>query len=370
VSRRLTRPLAALLALGACTFFDPLDQAGLGIILSPADTAVLVGGRFSEHGMMVNSYGDVYPSDHLHYIGLDPDIAVTGGGTVTGVAYGRATVVVTRGGLADTGRVSVVPAGTLALSKSSDTASVDVVNADGSGFTSVVSAGQFGGGAPAWLPGNAGLVYQYAILGGGGDTQLFVTDFAGHTTMLEPFGRNPRVARDGGWVYFQIAANEGEIWRVHVDGSGLEAVATDTLSGGDAQPDPSPDGTQLAFMSTRFPGGGFQLAVRDLATGAERLLGTEGQLPRWAPSGDSLAYWHGDVSSGMGAIFVIGANGGGARQVSPTGRIYRPLGLDWSPDGQWLLARSDSSLDLIRVNDGLVLPLGYAARYFLASWRW
>jgi len=274
--------------------------------------------------------------------------------------------------MADTGWVSVVPTGTLALSLISDHSTVDIVDADGSGFVSIVSAGQFGGGAPAWLPGNAGLVYQFATPGGAGGMQLFVTDFAGHHTLLAPSGRDPRVARDGSWVYFRYPANGGgEIWRVHVDGSGLERVTVSlSLYVGDGYPDPSPDGTQLAFMSTRFPGGGFQLAVRDLASGVERLLGSEGVLPRWAPSGDSIAYWSGDLVLDKGAIFVMSADGTGAHQVSAAGRVYLRQGLDWSPDGQWLLARSDSTLDLIQVATGLTLPLGYGASYFLASWRW
>lgn len=327
---------AMFVLAGACGFFDPLDQAGLGVILLPPDTALYVGSSFKARGLMVNSYGDQYPSEHLTYAGLDPSASIGPAGNVIGVSYGRARVVAMRAHMADTGWVSVVPTGTLALSLISDQSTVDVVNTDGSGFVSIVSAGQFGGGAPAWLPGNAGLVYQFAVPGGAGSTQVFVTDLAGNAKRLVPSGRDPRVARDGSWVYFGDA---GAIWRVHVDGSGLEPVST----GGDYDPDPSPDGTQLAFMSTRFPGGGFQLAVRDLASGAERRLVGDGLRPRWSPSGDRIAYWSGDVFLEAGAIFVIGADGMGGRQVSSVGRTYRPQGLDWSPDGQWLLARADST---------------------------
>lgn len=374
ILRRFTRsaviavPRTLLVVAGACSFFDPLGQVGLRVLLSPSDTALYVGAHFKTRGLMVNSYGDQYPSDHLRYASLDPSVSVAGEGTVTGLAYGRARVVVTRADLSDSSWVSVVPVGTLALSKISDQPTVDVVNTDGSGLMSIVSGGGFGSGAPAWLPGNAGLVYQ---VGGGGVSRLFVTDLAGHNTLLVPFGQDPRVSRDGRWVYFRYALNGGEIWRVHVDGTGLEQVTVSPSStAGDGFPDPSPDGTQLVFMSTRFAGGGFQLAVRDLTSGAERSLGSEGELPRWAPSGNSIAFWSGNVSSQTGTIFVIGADGTGARQVSTAGRTYVPQGLDWSPDGQWLLARSDSTLDLIQVATGLTLPLGYGAGYFLASWRW
>jgi hypothetical protein len=360
--RGVARVWATLLIAGACGFLDPLNQPGLSVILLPSDTALYLAASFKAHALMVNSYGDQYPSKHIGYAGLDPGASVRSDGTVTGITYGRARVVAIRADLGDTSWVSVVPMGTLALSKISDQSTVDIVNADGSDFMSIVSAGQSGGGAPAWLPGNAGLVYQYAVPGGAGSTQLFVTDLSGTNRLLVQSGRDPRVSRDGRWVYF---GDGSAIWRVHVDGSGLELLST----GGDYHPDPSPDSTQLVFTSTRFPGGGFQVAVRDLASGVERLVGTEGRYPRWSPSGAQIAYWSGDEVTLAGGIFVIGADGTGAHQVSAAGRIYRPLGLDWSADGQWLLARSASSLDLIQVATSLTLPLSYGAGDYLASWR-
>ncbi len=164
----LCAPSLALLAIAACGFLDPLDQEGLRVILLPADTALYVGAHFQARGLMMNSYGDQYPSEQITYARLDPGVSVGAGGIVTGVVYARVRVAVMRGPFADTGWVSVVPPGTLALSKISDQSSVDIVNADGSGFMSIVSSGQGGGGAPSWLPGNAGLVYQYAIPGGAG----------------------------------------------------------------------------------------------------------------------------------------------------------------------------------------------------------
>lgn len=369
VRRATVRAMSlAICGAGACGFFDPLDQDGLRVLMAPPDTALYVGAQFQAHGMMRNSYGDVYPSEHLVYLGLDPAASVWRSGTVTGLAYGRARVAVTREHLADTGWVSVVPPGTLALSRISDQSTVDIVGADGSGLMTLVSSGQANGGAPTWLPGNAGLVYQFAIPGGAGATQLFVTDLTGNTRLLVSAGQFPRAARDGSWVYFQ---NASAIWRVRLDGSGLEQVSP---AGGVpyGQPDPSPDGTQVLGIRGRFPDDGqFDVIVRDLAAGSDRTVGVAGLLPRWAPSGGQIAYWSGDPFSGRwGAIAVVNADGTGNHQVSATGRRYDARGLDWSPDGQWLIARSDSTLDLIQVATGLTLPLGYAAAYHLPSWRW
>ena len=352
---------ATTVVVAACGFFNPLDQPGLGLVLLPGDTALHIGASFQARGLMTNSYGDLYPSEHVTYAGLDPSISVGAGGTATALIYGRGRVTARRAGFADTAWVSVVPPGTLALSLAADPSAVVLVDTDGSGFVALVSAGQSGGGSPAWLPGNAGLVYHYAIPGGAGATRLYVTTMAGNATLLDNSGRDPRVSRDGNWVYF---GDQGVIWRIHVNGTGKELVS----SGGVYNPDPSPDSTQLVFMSTGFPGGGFKVGIRDLIGGTEVEL-TPGAMPRWAPSGDSIAYWWGDPSTEAGAIYIMAADGTGSRQVSLPGRVYTPQGIDWSPDGQWLVARS-ATLDIIQVATGLTLPLGYGSGYYRASWRW
>lgn len=350
-------PWAMLVIVCACNFFDPLNQAGLNLVIAPSDTTVYIGASFMARGLMVNSYGDQYPSEHIRYAGLDPSAVVRSEGQVTAVSYGRGRVVASRSRYADTGWVSVVPAGMLALSPLF-AHSVDIVNVDGTGRTTVAATSGFGSSAPAWLPGNSGLVYQDPGSGG-----LYVTNLAGDTTQFIAYGQDPRGSRDGIWVYF---GNQDATWRVHPDSTGLEMIS----NGHDYTPDPSPGDTLLVFIRTGFPPTEAQLVVRVLSSGAERPLGVQGWRPRWAPGGDRIAYWSGDLGSGAGAIYVIGADGTDVHQVSTPGRIYRTSGLDWSPDGQWIVAREDSTLDVIQVATGLTLPLGYGAGYYFASWRW
>ena len=91
----------------------------------------------------------------------------------------------------------------------------------------------------------------------------------------------------------------------------------------------SPDGTTLAYASDR--GGRFELFIRDMAAGGDRLaLTNDGQhnvQPAWSPDGEQLAYH----SPGRGGIWVIDRRGGTPRQISRFGS--RP---DWSPDGRRL----------------------------------
>jgi Tol biopolymer transport system component len=378
--RRSARCCAGLglLFLGSCLgdFFNPLDQPGLRVVILPTDTTVYLGSQYQARGRMLNSYGDLYTTEHIEFAGADPSASVSDAGAVTGQALGRARVIGRRSDLADTAWVSVVPSGTIALSLLSEQSSVDVINLDGSRFMSIAPAGQFRGGAPAWLPTGDGLVYQESTPGGGGSSVLYVTDMAGIRRLLVPTGphlrdeKYPRVSRDGSWVYFRNGIGAGEIWRIHPDGSGLELVSPTAPSpSGDTHPDPSPDGTRLAFSSGRFVPGQLVVAVRDLTTGAEQSLGVQGLLPRWSPDGDWIAYWSGDESAREGSIFLVRPSGAEARMISAAGRFYRPEGLDWSPDGEWIVARADTTLELVQVSSGMALPLAYTRNHDWASFK-
>src|SRR6266702_2454068 len=82
-------------------------------------------------------------------------------------------------------------------------------------------------------------------------------------------------------------------WRVHTNGTGLEQVVADTLDCGPYAfwngPSPtyassvSPDGTQLVYASRT-------LRIRTLATGVHTSLAVVGDLPRWSPTGEWIAY--------------------------------------------------------------------------------
>ena len=359
------------MAVGACFFPDALDQSGLGVRISPSDTLVYVAASYQAHGAMRSGNGDLYSSSHLRFAGPDSSASVTSDGVVTGRLLGRARVVLMREHLADTGWVSVVPSGQFAVSTISSQAKIYLVNADGSGLRVLAPTLASRGGASAWLPGPGGLIYESVVPGGGtgGRIDLFINDLDGGVRQLVPLGQAPRVSRDG-WVYFNRVVAGGEIWRIRVEGIRLEQVTTSPSNfEGAGDPDPSPDATQLVYWSSSPLRDSVLLTVRTLAGGAERTLGIQGRYPRWAPNGTLIACWRTNQYGYFGTIYVVRADGTGAHQVSQAGRNYYPKGLDWSPDGQWLLARADSSLDLIHVATGLTMPLPYSSDMFYASWR-
>lgn len=95
----------------------------------------------------------------------------------------------------------------------------------------------------------------------------------------------------------------------------------------------APSGRWLAIVSDRS--GEFEIAVRDLAAGTTRALTADGMRnvhPAWSPDASRIAYH----SSRRGGIWVMGVEGGTARQVAPSGS--RPA---WSPDGRWIAYQSD-----------------------------
>jgi hypothetical protein len=347
---------------------------GLGyVVAAPADSTLFVGAHYAMRASTYDHYGNLRNGDDISYVRVDGPITVTGTGTVTATGLGRARLAARSGAFADTADVTVVPAGEIALTLRADATEVRALQLDGSALRTVAASGWYDGGRPAWAPGGA---IVYVDGSGGGPSRLFVADAAGthrlapaSTAVQEQF---PRVSHDGAWAYFQYGVGDGftgsELWRVHLDGSGLERVGAPAASNvGDLNPDPSPDGTRLAYASTR-PDGVARVVVRDLVGGVDHPLGLEGRVPRWSPSGEWIAYlgWPG---FGAATIRLVRPDGSEDHQLSLDGRGYGLSGLDWSPDGAWLIAQGDGLLELIDASSGAPLPLGWSHTYDWPAWK-
>ena len=158
---------------------------------------------------------------------------------------------------------------------------------------------------------------------------------------------NGSFSHDGEWVVFTSERfGSADIFRVRTDGLGLERLTDHPAF--DDQAALSPDGSRLAFVSTRERGS-TDIHILDLASGKVRnLTDTPGGdfRPSWSPDGRMLAF-----SSDRGAgfpkakgrwehvhaagVYVVGADGGGLRRISQQGRLGGSP--KWSADGRRIL---------------------------------
>lgn len=155
---------------------------------------------------------------------------------------------------------------------------------------------------------------------------------------------------DTSWIAFHGYDDPGFIWigLVHPDGSGEHRLRTGR-PGDNVEPDWSPDGTRLAFNTTR--GGSPEVLYEyDVTTGTTRqLVACERPCltdwdPAYSPDGERIAFERGlrplvnGVPSDCG-IWIADLRTGRQRQLtSQTEPPCDPheIGLVWSPDGKRL----------------------------------
>jgi len=336
--------------------FTVLPGHAHAITALPADTTIAVGGSYQIVAAVVDRYGNAR-SDRVTFVAVDTMTTVSTGGLVTGRAVGNSRIAATLAGVTpDTVTAGVVPAATIAATTAGG---IEIVNLDGSGYQTItVPTADYNGRFPSWLTSTS-----IAAMDGQYYARLLRITTAGAVQYLIPsdttvvFEVWPQAARDGSWIFFGAlvpgySTSGVSVWRIKPNGDSLTRVSPPNADGfSDTYPSPSPDGTRVAVASTRS--GDFQLAVINVATNQLTSLGIAGIAPRWAPAGDSIAYLGGPSQN---QIWLVNADGTGARPVSQASRSYAP-GMDWSPDRRWIIARGVASLELIEVATGRTIPL-------------
>jgi len=148
----------------------------------------------------------------------------------------------------------------------------------------------------------------------------------------KPALAEPALSPDGGEIAF---VSGGDIWTVPAAGGTARLLVTDPAT--ESRPIYSPDGTQLAFLSTR--NGAPNIYIVTLATGAVRRL-------TWSDAAEQLDAWSKDgkwiyFSSGAGDvarqtdIYRVPASGGTPLEVSRE-RFLAEFNAAPSPDGRTL----------------------------------
>jgi hypothetical protein len=344
------------------------------IELQPRDTALYAGASYRLAARVVDAFGN-QRDDPVSYVAQTATAGVDQAGLVTASTIGRGSMVVRSGAVTDTGRVSVVPLGTIAASHvqawAGDDLAIMVTNLDGSGFRMVTPTDwSCCDRTPAWTAGGTELLfeqgYPYEYLYRvdlSGSVRRFIPD---SLPIVQQAFASP--SRDGDWVYFsgQPDHQNWALWRARGDGTDAQLVGPAvTWYDVDMRPSLSPDGTKLAYMTNRTRPDALTISILDVASGTVTPLDVAAEGVRWSPTdADVLAYVHND------AIVVMRSDGSAQRQVSSPDVRYDPV-FDWSPDGAWIVARAHSlgMLQLINLTSGLTLPLPFSTQLEQPAWR-
>jgi TolB protein len=146
--------------------------------------------------------------------------------------------------------------------------------------------------------------------------------------------RNPSWAPDGAWFVAESDAQGfSDLVRMEPRAEAdAGALRLQTAPEGNFEPSVSPDGKQVAFVSSRD--GDPEIYVMALGDGATRRLThfhKEDWAPQWSPDGRRIAFL--SSREGRARVFVVAPDGTGTRAVSGSAKTGEERHIAWSPDG-------------------------------------
>ncbi len=153
--------------------------------------------------------------------------------------------------------------------------------------------------------------------------------------------------RNGRSIVFARDVNGNEqhdLWRLDIESSHAEQL-TDTPSAQEIPIEFSPDDERVSFLSTR--NGQLNLfSMRRDGSDVRQLTAWKNPAwgGRWSPDGTQLASATSESENLHNAdIYLVAADGSGARQIFSSGGNTFDVAAGWSPDGQSLAITSDAS---------------------------
>ena len=323
------------------------------VVVLPADTGINVGGDATIRAAVADRFGN--PRTEPVTVAVHGTAVSGSGATVHGTSYGIAWVVATAGAMVDSSRVVVLPKATLAAipQYQGSGPSLLIFNSDGTQRNTITAFPQFSAViTPYWAPDGSRLV---CVVDGG---NLYSVAVGTRTASRIGSGAYPQYSRDGSSILYTAASH---IWRMKPDGSDPVQLTPDDPSYAlDQIASPDPSGTKLVMWTTRSSS---IIAIFDTASKSTTPTAAGGGYARWSPNGDRIAVADGDglyILDGSGALVEKMPNGGDFWiSAAP---------LDWSPDGQWIIA-GGGMLEMIEVATHRVLPVPGTSGYAHPTWK-
>jgi len=322
--------------------------------LAVRDTVVTLGAAWNIGARVTDRDGNSLSTDSVTYASINSGATVTSAGRVTAAAEGRAGIVVQWGTAHDTSWASIVPAGMLVGIHAGE--GVYVMNLDGTGVRKLTGI-QDWSVFPQWSPdGKRITIYEGNPYG---TVNFTAVSLDGTRTPVVP---TPTSLLGGlawarpdmnGLIYFagpRAGTGAMTVWRMSADGSGLVDLVTPTNGYDFTHPAPSPDGKTVAYDFD--PQG---IMAIDVATQNVHALGLQGVFPVYSPDGAHIAYVNGS------SLMIANSDGTNARLLWNMPGIDEVSAPSWTADGKWILAPVGASL--VRVSDGVALPLPFASSY-------
>jgi eukaryotic-like serine/threonine-protein kinase len=176
------------------------------------------------------------------------------------------------------------------------------------------------------------------------------------------------VSLDGTLIY-GTGSNEGKVELAWVARDGKAQSVDSTWQGYFLYPALSPTGKSLALSATANSSGSRDLWIKQLDKGPAARLTLDGNsniYPAWTPDGRSVTY----SATAQGSTFLFTKRADGSSQAALQLKAKIALvGASWSPDGKWLVYRTDrqgpGASDIMGIRPGVdTAPIPLVATRF------
>jgi len=130
-------------------------------------------------------------------------------------------------------------------------------------------------------------------------------------------------------LYHKVLAHV-DIWSCNVDGTDEQQLTTGP--GDNMTPDPSPDGSRIAFVSNRD--GNFEIYAMNSDGSDQRRLtnnATSDFSPTWSPDGTLIAFERDVTGADRSDVFVMDSSGTDIRRVTHSPPDRTAINPDWQP---------------------------------------